>query len=403
MARILISAVASKSGGALTFITNLARSLGGDGHQYILLVPPAFSAQNAPANKNLRIVATAIGSRGVIARILWDQIVLRFWAIRLRADLLVSTSDFGMLFAPCNQVLLVRNALFFSDIYKTRFLPFKPWGFRLAFYLKQRLVLASVRAADCVITASQNMRDEVQRAVPLARRKTLVLPFGVPLEKFKEAKEKRSGSLRATVNVAAAQDRSVFTILYVTEYGDYKNIATLLRAAKILRDRNIENYRFLITVDPASFLMSDSVTRQEDWDLANDDALREHVMFLGGRPYDDIEALYTTSSVLVFPSLVESFGHPLIEAMAAGLPVITADTSVSREVCGTAALYFPPEDPQRLADDLIRLMSDRDLRERLACDGQSRAFGMYCWDSYVNNLVRQFSILLEDRPHFEQA
>ena len=76
--------------------------------------------------------------------------------------------------------------------------------------------------------------------------------------------------------------------------------------------------------------------------------------------------------MFVFPSLVESFGHPLVEAMAAGLPIAASDIPVHREVCGDAAIYFDPFDPNELADRIESLKTSGRLRERLAQMGIRR-------------------------------
>ena len=71
--------------------------------------------------------------------------------------------------------------------------------------------------------------------------------------------------------------------------------------------------------------------------------------FLGRVPYEEILGYYRGALALVFPSLIETFGHPLLEAMLAGTPILAADIASFREVAGDAALYFPPQDPVQLA------------------------------------------------------
>jgi glycosyltransferase involved in cell wall biosynthesis len=86
-----------------------------------------------------------------------------------------------------------------------------------------------------------------------------------------------------------------------------------------------------------------------------------------------LAAAYGAADVLVFPSLVESAGLPLIEAMSLGLPVVAADRPYAHEICGDGALYFAPTDVDGLAARIVALLQDAELRGRLARQGRARA------------------------------
>ena len=73
--------------------------------------------------------------------------------------------------------------------------------------------------------------------------------------------------------------------------------------------------------------------------------------------YEKLPDLYHAADIFVFPSFLESFGHPLVETMACGLPVVAADTAVNREICGDAAEYFQVFSADSLAETLERLIS----------------------------------------------
>jgi len=87
----------------------------------------------------------------------------------------------------------------------------------------------------------------------------------------------------------------------------------------------------------------------------------------------EVRALYQSASALVFPSLAEGFGLPLLEAMAAGLPAAVSDAGALPEIGGDAALYFKPEDPEDIARTILRILDDEPLREELKRRGTGRA------------------------------
>ena len=98
----------------------------------------------------------------------------------------------------------------------------------------------------------------------------------------------------------------------------------------------------------------------------------------------------------VTPAYAESFAHPLVEAMASGLPVLASDLPVHREICGEAALYFNRFSPQQLADRLCELANLPELRRSMKQKGQRRS-NDFSWSKHVdellsvaNNLVGEF-------------
>ena len=81
----------------------------------------------------------------------------------------------------------------------------------------------------------------------------------------------------------------------------------------------------------------------------------------------------------MFPSIYEGFGFPLLEAMAHGVPAIAARSSSLPEVAGDAALYFDPDDPRELEQQIERVLGEPDLRRDLIARGRQRA-AMFRWD-----------------------
>jgi glycosyltransferase involved in cell wall biosynthesis len=101
--------------------------------------------------------------------------------------------------------------------------------------------------------------------------------------------------------------------------------------------------------------------------------LRDRVRFLGFVPDDDFAALMSGCTVFFFPTLLEGFGLPALEAMACGAAVVTSSTTSLPEVCGEAALLIDPEDDAAMADALVRVVEDAALRAELQRKGIERA------------------------------
>ncbi|HEY7389796.1 MAG TPA: glycosyltransferase family 1 protein [Bryobacteraceae bacterium] len=105
----------------------------------------------------------------------------------------------------------------------------------------------------------------------------------------------------------------------------------------------------------------------------------ERIVVTGYVTEQQLEDWYARASIFAFPSLDEGFGMPVLEAMAAGVPVVTSNRSALPEVAGDAALLVDPEDTEALREALRRLASDMDLRQKLICLGHARA-QLFSWE-----------------------
>jgi glycosyltransferase involved in cell wall biosynthesis len=107
------------------------------------------------------------------------------------------------------------------------------------------------------------------------------------------------------------------------------------------------------------------------------------------RAYTTLPDLYRSADIFVFPSYTESFGHPLVEAMATGLPIVASDIPINRELCGPAAEYFSTFDPTSCAAAIRRVAENPDLRRRLSAAALCRA-AAFTWESHIDHLIEAF-------------
>jgi glycosyltransferase involved in cell wall biosynthesis len=106
---------------------------------------------------------------------------------------------------------------------------------------------------------------------------------------------------------------------------------------------------------------------------AETSSAREQIIFTGYVPDKELPALYSDARCFVYPSYFEGFGIPALEAMRCGTPTITANRTCFPEVVGDAALMVDPFDEQAIAAALLRILSDKQLREELMAKGLKRA------------------------------
>jgi glycosyltransferase involved in cell wall biosynthesis len=279
-------------------------------------------------------VRVSDAARGSYARRWWwDQVELRSIVAEEKPDVLFSSANFAMLNCPCPQALLVRNPIYFSQEYLDYVLPSRSVVLRAENAVRRWLVGQSVAAADCLITPSQTMLDDLRRYVRLTGQRVIVNPYGVPRD-------------RALTAPRAMRTSGVPKLLWVSHYADHKNLPTLLRAAQILHERARAPFELILTLDASAHTGQHTAMPESERKLL--EPLRDVVRCVGVQSYEATWRLYADADVFVFPSLTESFGHPLVEAMASQVPIVASAIAIHREMCGEAATYFSPLDAPAL-------------------------------------------------------
>ena len=379
--KIVINAASTKMGGAVSYMANLLRQLSVDGGEaeFLVFLPPETAAKLAGLAPYIRVFPTRIGSAGALRRLWWEQVTLRRFLKSHKADALYSTANFAMFFCPVRQILLVANALYFSRICRETFVPRHALRYRLEFALRRWLIVRSARTADVVMAPTRAVLDELRNSVNV--KAALVNPFGVEAQELPGTPQGEAA--RRTLG---AEGRAV-RLLYVSLYSEHKNLTTLLKALEILNTGPGMKFKLTTTADPAWPGAAWTVTHREDIKLARRPGIAEWVEFVGPLGMEEVAELYASADIFVFPSLAETFGFPMAEAMSCGLPMVAADTPVNREVCGRAAVYFKPLSAEELAGRLRSVAADNDLCNRLSARGREEAAAGFEWRAHARRVL----------------
>ena len=381
--KIVINAASAKMGGGLTYLRGLLQHLPPpeSGHEYLVFLPPQTAAALKNLPPNVRLFPTTIGNAGVGRRLWWDQLKLRSLLKKTGADVLFSSANFGLFFCPIKQVLLIQNLLYFSDTYQRMFVSRHSLKEKINFKLRRWLLCRSAQAADVVMTPSKTMLEALRAYADLPASKALVNHWGVSV-------------LHAPPSHPRLSDWSVeraIVLAFPSLYAEHKDLGTLLRALPILNSGDGRRFILRTTANPDDGPDPRTALRKQDLELSRQPEIARQVEFLNRRDWQQAQELYQNADIFVSPSLVESFGYPLVEAMAHGLPVVAADTEVNREICGEAALYFRPRRPEDLARAVREVAADGLLRQRLIATGKERVDTRFRWSEHVARLLETVS------------
>ena len=210
----------------------------------------------------------------------------------------------------------------------------------------------SARVAEAIIINSESLRAEVKQHLEVDGGKLKLIYEAVDHELFRPGD---AGEARARV---ASHGVTKPFVLFVSSMWPYKNTDGLLRAWAHARAELGD--RQLAIVGP----IRDEKYGATLHALVDELGIGQDVVFVGGVPLEETVQFYRAADVFVYPSFNETFGLPILEAMASGCPVVTSDTSAMPETAGGAAVLVNPGDPASIAQGILTAAGDPDrLRE----------------------------------------
>jgi len=284
------------------------------------------------------------GKFAAFCRFFWNTFLYPIKAKKF--DLVISPTTHGS-FRLQNQIITIHDLLS---------LRYKNISFHQRLYFKYLLPLI-VSRVKLVIAVSEATKKDVLRFLKCPSEKVHVIYNGYDPSHYHQVQNEHQIFEKYSL-------KNYF--LAVGPTYPHKNFEFLIQSYNHLDATVRKEYPLVIAGGKKRYLAR---LRQ----LVSDLGLNDQIHFLGYVPSALMPALYREAYLLVFPSLYEGFGFPLLEAMACGCPVVTSNVSSMPEVCGEAALYFDPVNKTSLCDAIVQVISDEDLRIELSKKGLVQA------------------------------
>ncbi len=262
--------------------------------------------------------------------------------------------------------------------------------------MNREAVAEQLRAVDAVVAVSGHVERLFRAAFPSYHGIVAVVPNGVDIDQFRPA---------STPN----EDLESQRLLYVGRVSPEKGVHTLLEAFKLVAarfprahldlvgGRGAMPMRLLVSLSDDPLVRSlerfyapdGSSDYPERLDaLVREAGLEDRVTFHSYLPHKEIISYYQRASIVVNPSLSETFGISIVEGMACGVPVVaTRIGGMLDTVVDEVGRAVPPEDPERLAQAMCEILEDRALARRMGAAGRQRAITKFTWKARANRLL----------------
>lgn len=332
LVKVLLNALHAKTGGGVTYLKNILP---------LISKSPDFEFHLCIHEEQTNILPELDGRvhlhtldfrLGYWRLPLSEQIQVPMLARKIGADVTFSPANYGPLFAP-NPVILLRNAL------GVAFVERRPAKIMYWLLVSIGTALSMLTCRRAIAVSKYARASNFGGVTGFLRGRFSIIPHGVS-----DMFSPNEGTVGREEFVLAVSD------IYVQ-----KNFINLLNAIASLK-ADKPNIKLKI----AGRFVDENYHRDLNA-VISEKGLQENVEFLGGVEADVLADLYRRCAVFVFPSTVETFGNPLIEAMASGAPVASSNTAAMPEVAGDGALYFDPHDIGDMASCIDRLLTDRKL------------------------------------------
>jgi glycosyltransferase involved in cell wall biosynthesis len=378
--KILIHALGTNMGGAMRHLTNFLPELGkqDSNREYVVMVRESFPAIATADNIRFEHVPDA-ACASWLSRIGNDILVVPRRIKREKFSAIVSLLNFGPVWSPAPHIFFQRNSLYYCPYYLSSISGRLKWETTL----RRKLAVASMMRADLIVTPSNAMASMIRDMCPETRyRRFHTLYHGFSRETLQDQLEDKF------VRMLAA-GRGV-KILYPTLAGRHKGFEVLFEMLARIKREDMQ-FTFYSPISDQDHWQDGLERYQRQIDQLG---LQDRVVFLGRVPYRQMGALYKQCDLMVYPSLCESFGFSMIEALGHGLPIVAAGTGINREICDEGALYYHPLDADEGARKVIMALQP-EVRARLKEGGEERIRSFdWSWQRYTKELIRIMDMVL---------
>jgi len=342
-------------GGVWNYVENLISALGDLDKQNTYIVFVTSQSQClVPDQENFQKILININPLKAWHRILYENTILHYYAWKYRFDCF---HWFANVLSPFS---IIPGLVTIHDLLPLR----KPdsYSHMKQLYLKIMLNITARKAKSILPISNTTALDIIQILKP-ETDKLHVLPVII------------NGSFKPSQGVEIKEFKNKYQLpekfwLYVANYYPHKNHIRLINAYSDFKKQGENPWPLVLRGDSGTDTGATKELIKAEIKKFN---LEEDVIWLPRLAYHELPLLYSGASALIFPSLFEGCGIPVIEAMACGCPVAASDIEVVKEFAADAAFFFNGKSIGNICSAMARIQKDQNLREKLINQGITRA------------------------------
>ena len=311
-----------------------------------------FLYHNDPGHVGSFALSAVQRSLGLDNRFMWDQVWLPYAMKKDRIDLALFMKGTMPELLPCRGAVIFHDFGYFDDQLR----PYDPFD---TLYMKTMMSRAAAKAT-MVFSDSEFTQNDAMRLFGLERNRSRVCYQDCSPDYVPVTDQAQRNAIRARYQLP---EKFIFC---PTSISPRKNLIRVLKAFEMVKD----------TIPHDLIITGGQSSKERELVERFDAGFYHRVQVLGHIPYEDMPALYSLADFALYPSLLEGFGMPVLEAFRSGCPIITSNITSMPEVAGDAAYLVDPYDTDQIANGMLKLGANPTLRRDLIAKGfeQSKKF-----------------------------
>ncbi len=307
-----------------------------------------------------------------INRFYWDQVTVPIMALKNKVDILHQPAFSAPLLYPGKIVVTIADLISVFYGHDIPIIPRQYFGRWMPF---------TYRKADHIIAISKQTKKDIVKLLSIPEEKITVIYLGADKKYFLHPDKEKIETIKKKFKTGNK------FFLHVGTINPRKNLEFLVKAFSNIVGEN-DNWNLVITGKKGWYY--DNLFK-----LVKDKGLEQRVIFTGYVDDNEKHVLYWGAGALVFPSVYEGFGLPPLEAMSAGVPVISSSTSSMPEVIGDAGILLDPADEESWSKTMLELTRLSDLRRKLSVLGIERA-KQFRWEETARQTIEVYHKVLSN-------
>ena len=342
---------------AEVYVRNLLSALAVIDHHniYMVFINRETEQDICPVAKNFHVVQSSITGKISPLCLLREQVFLPLQGMRRHLDIFFSVGFTAPIASPARKVTMI-------DDLQHKFLPtyFSPFKLQI----RKLAAWSTIKASHCLLTTTEQLKMDLKQAYRVPSKRIKVIPHGI--ERFFFNLKENAGYGEGSLTKEQIPECPYFLAVPTLYLG--KNWERLLEAYNRLLQKGLTEHLVVTGVQGRK-------ERRRIEHAIKKMGLESQVHILGLLPRPIMTTLFKYAEALILPSMPESSSMPLMEAMAAGLPVACSDTPALRETAAGAAIFFNPFSVDEISVAISQILGDTALRSQLTDRGKNRAAG----------------------------
>lgn len=362
--------------GVFEQLTHLVQYLVNNGVQCYVVAPKKI--KKIPGFEKVEVIELDIPRKVSFREIYIENFVIPKLINKVKPDIFHSTLNWGIPKLSCPSILTIHDIIPFKILENQ-----SPRQFNIY----NKLMKSSVKRAKEIITISQFSKKDILDNLKIEPNKIHVIYNG-----FKPSK-KPTNFREKTIQAHKKYGISKKFLLAVGGFFERKNTPRIIEAFVLLRKKSNYNYQLVI---PGKYQGNKYLDDQFDIcrDIVKRNSLEKEVIFCGFLGREDFEILLFNTEVVLYPTLYEGFGLPVLEAMSAGVPVITSNVTSLPEIADNAACLVNPYNTTDISQAIEKILYDKKFASDLIKKGKKRILD-FSWEKMGQETLNLYYKLLE--------